>query len=184
MIVKNLLLRFTFIVRFSQRIRAGKPVAVLVLAIMFTGILKGNLLFAQPVVENGNGTLVDRGSGLVWQKGDSYHDLKRGLTWYEALEYIDIKNTEQFGGYKDWRLPTLNELNSIWDPRRSITNKDSEPIGLPKGFKEGGSYYLWTADERGLDHAWYFGLGAKENYFNLKELSDLDQSVKMVRNEK
>ena len=53
-------------------------------------------------------------------------------------------------------------------------------MGFPLGLKSGGSYYLWSGDERGLDHAWYFGLGNKENYFNLKDLADMEQGVKMV----
>ena len=61
-----------------------------------------------------------------------------------------------------------------------IKSKDAETLGLPSGFTNGGSYYLWTGDERGLDHAWYFGLGNKENYFNLKDLADMEQGVKMV----
>ncbi|MBT4898283.1 MAG: hypothetical protein HOI59_12420, partial [Nitrospina sp.] len=42
-------------------------------------------------VDNRNGTVTDSNSGLVWQKGDSFHDLQKGLNWYEALEYITRK---------------------------------------------------------------------------------------------
>ena len=42
----------------------------------------------------------------------------------------------------------------------------------------------YPGNERNLDNAWYFGLGQKEDYFNLKELGDLDQGVKMVRETK
>jgi len=139
---------------------------------------------AQPFTSKGNDVLLDQATGLLWQKGDSFHEHKRGMNWYEALEYVDKKNVKRFAGFNDWRLPTLKELNSIWDSKRLITNKDGEPIGLSTNFKEGGSYYLWTADERGLDHAWYFGLGAKEKYFNLKDLDDLEQGVKLVRDSK
>jgi uncharacterized protein DUF1566 len=125
--------------------------------------------------------VVDRLKGLVWQRADSYHELQKGLNWYDAQEYIDKKNSQKFSGHSDWRLPTLEELNSLWDAARPVKSKDGEGIGLPGEFKEGGSYYLWTASERGLDNAWYFGLGHKENYFNLKELGDLDQGVLMVR---
>ena len=40
---------------------------------------------------------------------------------------------------------------------------------------------IFGGEERGLDHVWYFGLGQKENYFNLKDLADLEQGAKMVR---
>ena len=131
--------------------------------------------------DNGNGTVTDETSGLLWQQADSYHELKKGMNWYEALEYVALKNSEKFAGFDDWRLPTRDELKSLYDKSRPVKSKGGERIGLPSVFKSGGSYYLWTTNERGLDNAWYFGLGFKEDYFNLKELGDLDQGVKMIR---
>lgn len=136
---------------------------------------------ARNLIDNQNGTVTDPDTGLVWQKGDSFHELNKGLNWYEALEYTAQKNAQQFAGNDDWRLPTLKELNQLWIASGKIKSKDDETLGLPSGFESGGSYYIWTGDERGLDHAWYFGLGQKENYFNLKDLADLEQGVKMVR---
>lgn len=130
----------------------------------------------------GQNSVIDTRTGLMWQKPDSYHEIKKGMNWYEALEYVARKNSEKFAGYSDWRLPTLTELKQIWDPQRPIASKDGEPIGLPGVFASGGSYYLWTSNERNLDHAWYFGLGQREDYFNLKDLGDLEQGVKLVRN--
>lgn len=131
-------------------------------------------------VNNQNGTVTDSNTGLVWQKNDSFHELKKGLNWYEALEYISKKNLEKFAGKDNWRLPTRKELNRLWISSGKIKSKDEETLGLSAEFESGGSYYIWTGDERGLDHAWYFGLGHKENYFNLKDLADLEQGVKMV----
>ena len=139
---------------------------------------------ANPSLENNEDVVVDADTGLVWQKADSYHELKKGMNWYEALEYIDKKNAQKFAGYSDWRLPTMKELAALWDASGVLQNKDGERVGLTGSFASGGSYYLWSGDERGLDHAWYFGLGQKEEYFNLKDLGDLEQGVKMVRDEK
>ena len=140
-----------------------------------------SLIWAEPFRDNNNGTVIDEGTGLVWQKGDSFHDLKKGLNWYDALEYVTLKNSQKFAGYDDWRLPTLNELNNLWQSSGTVKSKDDETLGLAPEFQKGGSYYIWTGEERGLDHVWYFGLGQKENYFNLKDLADLEQGAKMVR---
>ncbi|MBT5471024.1 MAG: DUF1566 domain-containing protein [Nitrospina sp.] len=157
-----------------------------VLAYFFSSVLVALFLFSNPAWAgpfkvNNNGTVTDEATGLVWQKGDSFHDLKKGLNWYDALEYITLKNSEKFAGHNNWRLPTLQELNNLWQATGKVKSKDDEILGLASEFKNGGSYYLWTGEERGLDHAWYFGLGQKENYFNLKDLADLEQGVKMVR---
>ena len=49
--------------------------------------------------DNGNGTITDTATGLMWQKGSSSSD----HTWEEALSYCERLN---LGGYTDWRLPT------------------------------------------------------------------------------
>ena len=139
---------------------------------------------AKPFKDNQNGTVTDEGTGLVWQKGDSYHEIKKGINWYDALEYITLKNSEKFAGHDDWRLPSLAELSNLWSSSGKVKSKDEEILGLASDFQSGGSYYIWTSQERGLDHAWYFGLGQKENYFNQKDLADLNQGVKMVRQHK
>lgn len=155
---------------------------VLVLIVMFSGI-QGVSTSADTgrFGEHGKEVVSDNKTGLSWQKGDSYLEMKKGLSWYEAVEYVNKKNREKFGGHNDWRLPTLDELKNILDFSHPLSSKDGEPIALPPLFIGGGSYYLWTANERNLDHAWYFGLGQKEEYFNLKELGDLEQGVRMVR---
>ena len=142
------------------------------------------LLIPQQVLADSsdpNLTVLDKKTGLMWQSDDSYHELKKGLNWYDAQEYLERKNMEKYAGHSDWRLPKLEELNALWNASLPLKSKDGEAIGLSTQFQGGGSYYLWTSNERGLDNVWYFGLGQKENYFNLKDLADLDQGVKMVR---
>jgi len=152
--------------------------------LLFLVITPSVSAWAEPVrfTAESNGTVVDTHTSLMWQKSDSFHEVKKGMNWYQALEYVDGKNAEKFGGYDDWRLPTLEELKQLWDPKRPLTSKDGDPIGLPEVFASGGSYYLWTGTEQNLNNAWYFGLGQREDYWNLKDLGDLDQGVKMVRN--
>jgi hypothetical protein len=156
--------------------------AITILAVIFIAVIINlNFAWAAEYIDSNNGTITDKSSNLVWQQADSYHELKNGINWYQALEYIDVKNSEKFAGFDDWRLPTIMELKNLYDESRPIKSKDNERIGLSNRFKAGGSYYLWTSKERGLENAWYFGLGFQEEYFNLKDLGDLGQGVKMVR---
>lgn len=75
-------------------------------------------------VDNGDGTVTDNCTGLMWQKdtadvnGDgmtagTFDD----VTWQEALKYCE--NLE-FAGHTDWRLPNVRELQSIVAYWRSV----------------------------------------------------------------
>ncbi len=55
--------------------------------------------------DNGNGTVSDNVTGLMWQK-----DMGVKRTYAEALIVAD---TMQLAGYTDWRIPTIKELYSL-----------------------------------------------------------------------
>lgn len=58
--------------------------------------------------DNGDDTISDLATGLMWQKNDS----QRGMTWKEALVYSQNQVT---GGFDDWRMPSAKELQSLVD---------------------------------------------------------------------
>ena len=53
-----------------------------------------------------NGTVTDSQTGLVWQQQDD----ATGRTWNDAITYCEGLS---LGGYSDWRLPNIKELESI-----------------------------------------------------------------------
>ena len=59
-------------------------------------------------INNGDGTVTDSVTGLIWQQEDD--GIER--TWYKANEYAKSLN---LGGKTDWRLPTVQELGTIVD---------------------------------------------------------------------
>jgi hypothetical protein len=73
-------------------------------------------------VENGDGTVTDRATGLMWQKTDS----GAGMEWEDALAYAEGATT---AGYDDWRLPNVKELQSIVDDTHSPSAGDAADLG-------------------------------------------------------
>lgn len=71
-------------------------------------------------VDNRNGTITDKATGLMWQQDDS----KTALNWEKTLAWVQQKNSEKYLGYNDWRLPNVKELQSIVEYTRapSVTN--------------------------------------------------------------
>jgi len=74
--------------------------------------------------DNGDGTITDRATGLMWSRTDS----GRGLNWQDALAWVQKKNQEKYLGHDDWRLPSVKELQSIVDYTRSPDTSQSPAI--------------------------------------------------------
>jgi eukaryotic-like serine/threonine-protein kinase len=62
-------------------------------------------------ISNPNDTVMDKTSGLIWQKSGCPYP----LNWHQANQYIDSLNNDNFGGHDCWSLPTINELTIIVD---------------------------------------------------------------------
>jgi hypothetical protein len=58
--------------------------------------------------DNGNGTITDNDTGLVWMEATAADT----MNWDEALYYCE---TLVLAEQSDWRLPTYEELQSIVD---------------------------------------------------------------------
>lgn len=75
--------------------------------------------------DNGDGTVTDLNTGLMWQQ--SHDTQKRNLAESEA-----VVEAMTLGGYDDWRLPTIKELYSL-------ANFDGE-LMKPESGKESSPY--------------------------------------------
>lgn len=88
-----------------------------------------NVYGVNDFVDNGDGTVTDKATGLMWQQEDD------GNT-YDWVEALAMAYNSELAGYTDWRLPNTKELQSIVDYEKttfpaidetyfSCTNSDS-----------------------------------------------------------
>lgn len=140
---------------------------------MYFRLVRGNQDYGtNQFVDNGDGTISDLNTGLMWQQADdgNFYD------WENALSTAENLN---LAGYTDWRLPNPKELHSIVDYSRSpdmthspaidpifSTTEILDPYGNPNQYP-----YFWT----GTTHinspnpyftAAYFAFGEAQGIIN------------------
>ena len=61
-----------------------------------------------------NKVWLDEDTDLMWQvKIDASEEHGR-LQWNDIFNYCDNKNKENYGGFNDWRVPTIDELETLF----------------------------------------------------------------------
>jgi hypothetical protein len=112
-------------------------------------------------VENGDGTVTDTATGLMWQRKPAPERMTRP----EAERFIDKLNDSRFSGYADWRLPRNEELASLFLPEENTRRLYLDPVFGPYRC-------FWSATTRGHHTACYVDFFYKgiyrfpDNYVN------------------
>ena len=90
----------------ERKVFARGIVYSLLLLVLWCGFVSAAL------VDNGDGTVSDTETGLMWQQAEAWK-----TKWQTALDYCENLILPD-GGYDDWRLPDRNELQSLVDYSR------------------------------------------------------------------
>ena len=111
--------------------------------------------------DNGDGTVTDKETDLMWCQTDAYQDTSKWSNWFMAEDYIKSLNNKKFAGYVDWRMPNLDEAESLFDEDVHIRDMDRFEIFIDPAFSPGGGFTTWTSDERphGTACIFYFRYG-------------------------
>lgn len=72
---------------------------------------------------NGNGTVTDRTTGKTWALVDSYDELGGCIDYQAAQQYA---RSLVLGGYRDWRLPSANELAALYKKKPYFPQTDAD----------------------------------------------------------
>lgn len=123
-------------------------------------------------VDNGDGTITDKATGLMWAKDGNGAGCNNGnnIAWGAAITFAEGLD---FAGYSDWRLPNVKELQSIVDYGTYSPAIDSV-------FTNTQSNYYWssTTYAGNTANAWYVSF-ASGSVFGVSK--DSDYYVRPVR---
>lgn len=135
-----------------------------------------------------NDTALDSAHKLMWMTQD-FRILERSYpdSWEEARDWVQVINAKRVGGYRDWRMPTIEEYKQTYDSnltRLAYDQNKDYPVGYPKVFQNGGGYGYWSAEEVGGESAKYFFFAGGYDKTEPKDYSSPTMSIRLVRSVK
>lgn len=101
--------------------------------------------------DNSGACVVDRVTGLTWQKLPA-----QNLAYAALAGYVTTVNSSTLCGYTDWRLPTADEVLGLMDASQTTGNPlNADALGVSGAVMTGK---FWTGEERstiGSVDAWH-----------------------------
>lgn len=98
--------------------------------------------FLNDFIHNNDGTITDRAAGLMWEEGCFLPETS--FLWAENS--VSKLNYTGYLGYKDWRIPTLEELCSLLK-----ASKNERGRYIASVFDVEGNAF-WTSDVKGFGY--------------------------------
>ncbi len=132
-----------------------------------------------------NGTAKDTKTDLMWMTRDfRIMERRQPYNWDEAMSWVEKVNTEHYGGYSDWRVPTIKEYQGIYEENGKLLAYDHKKnflVGNTEAFEIGGGYGFWSSEEMGTKSARYFFFVGGYSKTDLKTYNNPTISVRLVR---
>ena len=124
-------------------------------------VYEGNEPGKMILIDNGDGTVPDTSTGLIWMK--NANPAAGEKTWDEALEYCSHL---EYAGKKQWRLPTKEEFESLIS---GASEEQSWAAYLVENGFTGICESYWTQTVHvNWDDAWYVNMSNNSVYVDFK----------------
>ena len=123
----------------------------------------------QPRNSEGDQVVLDQTTGLMWQQAGSSNQ----MTWNQAKDYIQQLNQQEFAGFSDWRLPTVEELTSLLEFQKKNGNYYIDPVfDATQGL-------CWTGDMAGgANAAWAVSFHSGHVYYDALDRTNYVRAVR------
>ena len=127
--------------------------------------------------DNNKSTWLDKDTSLMWQvdiNGEEY-------TLADALEYVEKLNNTMYGGYDDWKIPTIDELQTILTDNAN-KNSYNNNYYIKKSLSDSmevssGSVYFWSSSQATNYDFYMYGAWG----INFRDRRKLDADTDRIR---
>ncbi len=115
---------------------------------------------------------VDYTTGLMWQQSGSSSE----MSWYQVNKYINQLNAKRYGGYSDWRLPTIGELASLLE-----ASKLNNGVLFISQLFDITQAYCWSSDMDDTRRAAWIVIFANNGNIYPDDIESAENYVRAVR---
>ena len=113
--------------------------------------------------------MIDNFTGLMWHQSGS---TGLGITWQKAEEWVKKLNGGGYAGFRNWRLPTLEEAASLLKPGKEGSVLYIDPIF------DSTQKYIWTGDIYKKDDRWFVDLDQGNFTWSSKYLYGFNRNLR------
>lgn len=100
-------------------------------------------------------------TNLVWEIKSS-ENYEKIYSYDEALQYVNVLNQSKFGGFSNWEIPTIDDLETLY------TNVISNNLYIKKQLSKNSDWAYWSSTNisENQNVVFYYNYGEKRREFH------------------
>ena len=131
-------------------------------------------------VLDGSNTVIDTEVRLMWTRTDSMNDMEKWVNYQESVDYVRNLCEKKIAGFDDWRLPSREEMDTLYDKAYSLKDKFGKEIHISGCFSSGGGFSMISQQVSGRMRIFVLNLRTGE-YTHPDGLWTLTEAARAVR---
>ena len=131
-------------------------------------------------VLDGEHVVIDRETNLMWTRTDSMNDMEKWVNYQESVDYVRNLCETNIAGFSDWRLPSREEMDTLFNESYSLKDKFKKNIYISDCFSPGGGFSMISQQVSGRMRTFVLNLRTGE-YTHPDGLWTLTEAARAVR---
>ena len=131
-------------------------------------------------IMGGEHTVVETKTRLMWMRTDSMNDMEKWVNYQESVDYVRNLCESKIAGFSDWRLPSREEMGTLFNKSYSLKDKFDKIIHISECFSPGSGFSVISQQVSGRMRVFVLNLRTGE-YTHPDGLWTLTEAARAVR---